>query len=64
MKKLFAKEAVQLLLPALSGRLWACRAKCVSQGVVAVGMWMYVTDTVDVVLCCPFIYALPREIFL
>ena len=36
---------------------------CVSRSVVSVCVWMYVTDTVDVVLCCPFIHALPRDLF-
>ena len=39
-------------------------AMCVSWSVVRVCMWMRVTDTLDAVLCCPFMYALPREIFL
>ena len=65
MHKLFAKVAVQIVAVNL---IWAfvgvfC-AMCVSWGFVAVRMWMNVTDTVDVVLCCPFIYALPREMFL
>ena len=65
MKKLFAKVAVQIVAASL---IWAfvgvfC-AMCVSRGVVCVCMWMYVTDKVDVVLCCPFMNALPREIVL
>ena len=63
--KLFAKVAVQIvavnLILAFVGVFCAMR---VSRGVVAVCMWMYVTDTIDGVLCCPFMYALPREIFL
>ena len=63
--KLFAKEAVQIVAVNL---IWACvgdfYATCASRGDVCVCMRMYVTDTVDVVLCCPLIYALPREIVL
>ena len=63
--KLFAKVAVQIVAVNL---IWAfvgvfC-AMCVSRGVVCVCIWMHVIDTVDMVLCCPFINALPREIFL
>ena len=65
MKKLFAKEAVQNLAASF---IWAfvsvIFAMCASRGVVTVCAWMYVTDTVDVVLCCPLLYALPREIIL
>ena len=65
MKKLFAKVAVQVVAVNL---IWAfvgvfC-ALCASRGDGTVCIWMCVTDTVDVVLCCPFMCALPREIFL
>ena len=63
--KLFAKVAVQIVAVNL---IWAfvgvfC-ALCASRGVDAVCVWMHVTDTLDVVLCSPFMYALPREIVL
>ena len=65
MKKLFAKVAVQIVAASLiCSFVGVFCLMCVSRSVVCVCMWMYVTDTVDVVLCCPFIYALPREIFL
>ena len=64
MKQLFAKVAVQIVAVNL---IWPfvgvfC-AMCVSRSVVSVCVWMYVTDTVDDVLCCPFIHALPRDLF-
>ena len=63
--KLFAKVAVQIVAVNL---IWAfvgvIFAMCASRGVVTVCAWMYVTATVDVVLCCPLLYALPREIIL
>ena len=63
--KLFAKVAVQIVAVNL---IWAfvgvfC-AMCASRGDGTVCIWMCVTDTLDVVLCCPLIYALPREITL
>ena len=64
MKQLFAKVAVQIVAANL---IWAfvgvfC-AMCVSQGVVAVCIWMYEPDTHGDALCCSS-GAVLREIIL
>ena len=64
MKQLFAKVAVQNLAASFIWRLWAFCAMCVSWDVVAVCIWMYMTDTHDDALCCSSAGALPREIIL
>ena len=65
MKTLFAKVAVQIAaVNLILAFLGVFCAMCVSWDVVAVCIWMYVTDTHDDALCCSSAGALPREIIL